>query len=97
MPQRSQVPGAVAWILIAGCALAGTACVATASGRLYDPVYGDYHYWNSDEESTYQVYLGERNLPHRAFRSLSKVSAARPQYRCWSGKPVGAMKLRRAH
>ena len=72
MPQRSQVPGAVAWILIAGCALAGTACVATASGRIYDPVYGDYHYWNSDEESTYQVYLGERNLPHRAFRSLSK-------------------------
>jgi len=59
-------------LLLAGLVLTGTGCVATASGRIYDPVYGDYHYWNNDEESTFQVYLTERNLPHREFRSLSK-------------------------
>jgi hypothetical protein len=72
MRHLSRPASAAAWILLAGFALSGTACVATASGRIYDPVYGDYHYWNNDEESTFQVYLTERNLPHREFRSMSK-------------------------
>ena len=72
MRQLSRSASAAAWILLSGLALSGTACVATASGRIYDPVYGDYHYWNNDEESTFQVYLTERNLTHREFRSMSK-------------------------
>ena len=72
MRHRSRAASAATWILLTGITLGGTACVATASGRIYDPVYGDYHYWNNDEESTFQVYLTEKNLPHREFRSMSK-------------------------
>jgi hypothetical protein len=72
MRHVSRPAGAAMWIVLSGLALSGTACVATATGRIYDPVYGDYHYWNNDEEASFQVYLTENNLPHREFRSMNK-------------------------
>jgi hypothetical protein len=72
MRHPAPVSRILAAIALAGLAIGGTACVATASGRIYDPVYGDYHYWNNDEESSFQVYLTENNLPHREFRSMSR-------------------------
>lgn len=72
MRQLARTRRALAAIALCGLVLGGSACVATASGRIYDPVYGDYHYWNNDEQSTFQLYLSENNLPHREFRSMSR-------------------------
>ena len=53
--------------------LSATGCYAGYAGvRVYDPGYGDYHYWNSGEEAQFRVYLNERREPYRDYRGLSR-------------------------
>ena len=56
--------------LLGALALGNAGCVAAV--RVYDPLYGDYHYWNGDEEASFRVFLNERHEPYRDFRHLDR-------------------------
>ena len=47
---------------VAGC---------TARVRVYDEPHRDYHRWDSREEASFRVYLGERHMEYRDFNKLS--------------------------
>jgi hypothetical protein len=49
--------------------------------RVYDPVYHDYHYWNSSERRAYQEYLRTRR--HRYVTYQRQRAAERAAYWHW--------------
>jgi hypothetical protein len=64
--------------LVLTVALAGSvACAA----RVYDPGYHDYHRWDSHEEASFRVYLGERHMEYRSFDRLNDKE--RGDYWAW--------------
>ena len=56
-------------VLLSVAALGNAGCAAAV--RVYDPEFGDYHYWDRSEELTFRGYLSERHEPYREFRRLN--------------------------
>jgi len=65
-------------------AAALTACGGGAVGvgyNVYDPYYGDYHYWGPDEVVYYNRWLNETHRHQRDFRRLP--AAQQHEYWTW--------------
>ncbi|HTV60916.1 MAG TPA: hypothetical protein VMJ93_18730 [Verrucomicrobiae bacterium] len=60
--------------LLLAVALAGPivvgGCAEHASVRVYDPGYGDYHYWNSGEEVYYRQWINVTNRHYVKYQKL---------------------------
>jgi hypothetical protein len=62
---------ATAVLLAAPTVVAGCAAHVTYGYRVYDPVYGDYHVYDRNEEVYYNQWVAETHRPHRDFRKMS--------------------------
>jgi hypothetical protein len=56
-------------------------CAVRASYRAYDPAYGDYHVWDSNEGVYYQRWEVETHRDHRDFRK--RHSDEQKEYWTW--------------
>lgn len=56
--------------MILALMLTGSAACA-ARVRVYDEPHHDYHRWDSREDASFRVYLGERHMEYRDFNHLN--------------------------
>jgi len=64
-----QTAAAALPVLLSVAALGSAGCAAAV--RVYDPEFGEYHYWDRNEDLQYRDYLSGRHEPYREFRSLN--------------------------
>ncbi|HVW87736.1 MAG TPA: hypothetical protein VHB50_23775 [Bryobacteraceae bacterium] len=65
--------------------LSGCAARVGYGYNLYDPYYGDYHYWAEPEPLYYNQWFIENHRPYRDFHKLH--SDERRQYFNWRHSP----------
>ena len=64
MRRRHQL---VTTLVIAALATLPLSQIACTGHRVYDPYYGDYHRWNSEEDGFYRQWEGETRRVHLDF------------------------------
>lgn len=67
--QWRKTAAAALLVLLSVAALGGAGCAAAV--RVYDPEFGEYHYWDRNEEGVFRGYLSARHEPYKEFGSLN--------------------------